>query len=406
VVVGPLSILIIAGLSCFVARAAEAEGSKTNEIAPVKLGRSIEAAFHKGDFTVFDREFDVDAMLGRAFKNLAVSEKYRRDFSAGFKSSWRRQGLRAALEKASDYKFLRHRKLGTNTSLVFRLIGQDAGLNYHEHVLGPGLSGKPPIIDTSILLAGELLSETIRRIALMGVDQRGLIDRLLQREADFLSHSKDIQRLMQHWQRQEYRQLLALYRQLPESLQNEKFLLLYKLQAGAQVDEAEYMRTISQWEKLFPRDPSLYLVSLDGHVLRKDYGAAIKSIESLNSYVGGDAYLLLLTAGQSKLSGDNETAHTRATEAIQAEPALTQAYDFLVGLLLEEKRFADIPQLLLDWENIATIDVAQLVKDRGAFESFRVSPEYRKYLAARARRAGSGSRPKEKAAVATPSSKQ
>jgi hydrogenase maturation factor len=151
---------------------------------------------------------------------------------------------------------------------------------------------------------GELLSRTARRIALGVLGQQpGFLDRLLGHEVDIVRYGKEIQSLGELTQKREYQKVLATVRKLPERLQNQKFVLVHKLAAASQVDEAEYARTIAQWEKLFPRDPSLPLVSIDGYVLRKEYDMAIKVLETLNSSIGGDPYLLVLAAGQYNLKG-------------------------------------------------------------------------------------------------------
>ena len=354
--------------------------------SPTELGKAIEAGFRAGDLAVFERALDVDALLDRCLRNLPSGDKDMQDFRAGFRKGFgSNSSLRKAIEAAEDYKFLRVRKMGTNDTLLFRLIAQgDTGINYHEHVLEPRGSGDLAIVDLHIFIMGELLSRSVRRVALGALAQKpGFLDRLLGNEADIVRYSKEIQSMSQLMQKQEFEKVLAIVRKLPESLQNQKFVLVHKLGAASQVDEAEYVRTIAEWEKLFPRDPSLPLVSIDGYVLRKDYDTAIKMIDTLDSSIGGDPYLGVLKAGQYNLKGEKAKARASAEQALKAEPTLAPAVDFLLGLNLEEKRFADVSKLLLDFENVSGANMAEAIKDEEGYAEFRASEEYKKFLSAR-----------------------
>lgn len=359
--------------------------------SPEGLGKAIEAGFKEGDLAIFERVLDVDALVDRCLRNLPGSDKEKQDFRTGFRKGFTiNSSLRKGIEAAEDYKFLRVRKIGTNDTLLFRLIAPaDSGVNYHEHLLERRAGGELAIVDIHIFMMGELLSRTVRRIALGALAQQpGFLDRLLGHEADIVRYGKEIQSLSQLTQKREYQKVLATVRKLPESLQNQKFVMVHKLAAASQVDEKEYALTISQWEKLFPRDPSLPLVSVDGYILRKDYDTAIKMLDTLNSSIGGDPYLLVLEAGQYNLKGDKTKARTTAEQALKAEPTLAPAVDFLLSVNLEEKRFADVSKLLLDFEKVSGANMAEAIKDEEAYAEFRSSDEYKKFLSARQKPGG------------------
>src|SRR5688500_4088213 len=95
-----------------------------------ELGKAIEDGFKKRDLTILERSIDVEALLDRCLYNLPGTDKEKRDFRAGFGQGFSIQsGLRKAIEAAGDYKFLRVRKMGTNETLLFRLVTQDGTLN-------------------------------------------------------------------------------------------------------------------------------------------------------------------------------------------------------------------------------------------------------------------------------------
>ena len=374
------SLILFLCFSTFAGFAAEPEVG-----TPTELGKAIEAAIKEDDLTVFERAFDVEALLDRCLVNLPVPDKEKKGFRAGFRNSFKSESsLRQIFAAAESYKFLRTRKIGTNTTLLFRLIVQSGGLNYHEHVL-ESRGGKLAIVDIHVFIMGELMSQTIRRAALsaLAAEKPGFLDRLLGNEADIIRYSKDIRSVLQFSQKQQFREVLAAVRKLPESLQNQKFVLIHKLMAAGQVDEPEYKRTIAQWERLFPRDPSLPLVSLDGYVMRKDYDTAIKMLETLDSTLGGDPYLRVLQAGQYSLKGDKAKARATAEQALKADPTLPSAVDFLLNLSLEEKRFTDTSKLLLDFETVSGANMELAIKDEEVYAEFRSSEQYRKFLEAR-----------------------
>jgi tetratricopeptide (TPR) repeat protein len=134
---------------------------------------------------------------------------------------------------------------------------------------------------------------------------------------------------------------LAALAALPKKAQESKPLQLLKIQAASAVDDASYEAAIAGYEKLFPGDPSLNLVSIDGFIVRKNFSEALKVVDRLDESLGGDPYLdelrvsLLLQNGK-----DLDRATEIAEKSLAAQPESEDAHYLLLGAHVANRNFA------------------------------------------------------------------
>ena len=329
----------------------------------------------------FVRALDTEALLDNALRNIGAAEQSKRNFRTGFKSGYVRS-LAKGLEPTSDYKLLRLRQTNEQWRAMFRLLNQDGGLNYHDLILVRGNDASVRIADFYVALSGELMSTTIRRLALpiLSQTERSLLDRLVGTESELIKHQKDWSRMVLLSQQGKGEEALAVYQKLPATLQREKFLLIARLTAAQQVSDDEYQQTIAFWEKAHPSDPSLNLVSIDGFFMAHQYEKSIAVIDRLDKAIGGDPYLDVLRASQYRLLKQRDNARRYATQALRAEPNLAAAYDCLLGLALDEKDFKETVRLLTEAEKHLKADILEVVNDDDNYEEFRKSSNYRDWV--------------------------
>ena len=53
----------------------------------------------------------------------------------------------------------------------------------------------------------------------------------------------------------------------------------------------EYNRAIAEYEMLYPHEPNMQLLMIDGYILRKDYGKALAAVEDLDKMIDKDPLL-------------------------------------------------------------------------------------------------------------------
>ena len=231
------------------------------------------------------------------------------------------------------------------------------------------------------MISGEKMSDLFRRLYLIAVAEadRSFLTKLARGQGDLAKHGKDVQMMGKMAREGDSKGALKIYDGLPESLRFEKWVLLLRLMAAQNADEKTYLSAIEAFEKRFPGDPSLALVSVDGFVLKKQHRRAIGSIEKLNRFIGGDPYLLLLQAGQYVELKDKAKARELANQAIEQEPSLPNSYDFLLGLSLEEKNFEETARLLNLTEKNLSADMLGPVQTTEDYEPFLKSEAGKKW---------------------------
>ncbi|MCW8131284.1 MAG: hypothetical protein KIS92_13125 [Planctomycetota bacterium] len=306
------------------------------------FGKRMEADLLAGRFAEFDAAFDLEAMAGKVMDAYAAPADYRDGFMKGFKS---RLGMgkqiASQLGAASGYKFLSVRKEGGDWRAVFRLVVATGGLNYQEYILKPGAGGKLRIHDLFVYSTGELFSETLARIALPGLlDARKREKPLSAADQKTLEGLKALQAWTEALHAHQAEDAEILWEMLPDDLKKSKAVQLQRIDSVEGEPEG-FRKALDDFALLYPGDPARDLLSLDAYLTRKEYLSALDSIERLDKRVGGDPYLNFLRANIYILWEKYAEAKAAAAKAIDAEPALQDAYLSWITATLKAKDFAE-----------------------------------------------------------------
>ena len=368
-----------------------APGDVVTEDEAKRFGESVEKAIKKGDASGFTALIDYDAILDKATAGIQSSKQ----FQVGF-----RQGVKAGLDKppsigaqlcldvknGGSYQLLRTRLRGNQRTALLRIVSPDSGgMDYHEFMLGRGVDGKVRAVDMYLYMTAELFSESLRRPYLQAAasDQRGLVERLLGTEQDFVKHAFKLNDIADLLVAGKNREALDVYYQLPLSLQNDKTFLLLRLQATQRLDDKLYVATIKRFQDLFPKNAAIDMISIDGLILSKHYHEAIAAIDRLDKSLGGDPYLNMLRAGVYFASGEKDKARKAAEAAVQGNPDMIDCYWTLVGINREQNDYPGLLKALKQIDNHFNIEFNDLTTDPD-YAGFVKSPqfeEWKSYLA-------------------------
>lgn len=377
-----LSILLLfAGIIVAAAQAPEPQPISAAEAQA--FGARIEHEFSTNGPAFFVKSLDLRRLLELALADQPGREESKKGFRDGVLESSFNGNLAKGMETFSSYKLLRTSTTNERPQLIFRGLSEEGALNYHILELERARGGRLRVVDLYIMISGEKLSETFRRLYLTSAAEadRSLLARLTQGKGDWITHSKDIQKLAQLTRTGDFDAVLKLYDRLPESLRLEKAILVTRLLAASNTDEAVYLSTIELFEKHFPDDPSLALISIDGFVLKKQPRKAIASIEKLDRFIGGDPYLLVLLAGQHVELKDLPKARSLAQKAIEREPSLPNSYDLLLSIALDQEDFSETARLLSLTEKNLEVDMLEAIRDADEYKAFLASSAGKKWMA-------------------------
>ncbi len=316
---------------------------------------------------------DVEAAMRRAIRKSTIPKGQQEVVLKGMLRGAQNGNVLSQLcgtgEENAIARFVRLRERDQRKSALFRLSSSE-GINYVEFYLGKSKDDRVIADNFYAYLSGTDLVETFR----------APLDALIETPSAAQSFGEVLTTLDSDPKRG-----LARMASLPPSLRNVKMLQVAAVVAAIQVDEATYANAISTYEKLFPNDPSLDLITIDGLVMAKKFTEALASIDRFEAALGGDPYLNQLRAGILIEQGkDFGKAAKHAAQAIESEPTDTDSYYLLLAAELANKNavgaVAAIDALAKTFD--LSFGPADAVGYAETFPEFPESREWQAYLEA------------------------
>jgi hypothetical protein len=160
---------------------------------------------------------------------------------------------------------------------------------------------------------------------------------------------------------------------------DEKYVMLVYLTATQAISDEEYLKVMNRFQALFPEDPSLLLVSLDYHILKREPDKALAAIDQLDAIVK-DPYLDILRSVVELARGRPEAAEGLATRAIERGEKREDAYTVLLDSLVYQKKYPEAVEIasVLKERFDSEIDVFRQKEE--SYQAFMASEAYQKWL--------------------------
>jgi tetratricopeptide (TPR) repeat protein len=339
---------------------AESIGKPLTEEECLAAGEAIAQAARSGDAAAFDRIIDWAAINQRATGGVDAPEKHRLEFIKGLDGS-RASGkgvsfaIVDAVRRGGSYTLLHSHTRKNRHYLLFRLLLPEAGVNYHDLPIARRLDGSVKAMDMYVYLSGEPISDTFRRAYIQSAAQAntGLIDRLTGADQKFVQNFGSLGKMAKANRDGKFSEALGIYKGLPAELKKQKSILLVRLQAAQHLDDTtEYTQSIEDYRREHPNDPSVDILSIDYHIIKRQYSEALACVDRLDQAIQGDPYLQTIRATIHAEQGDLTAARADLDKAIAAEPDLVDAYWGLVNLSLKAK------------DHEATLKTLRLIRDK------------------------------------------
>ena len=371
-----------------------AQQTLPNQAEVVALARQLEVAIKKGDAASAQDTLDVDALVDRVTAGVSAPA----DFAAGFRNE-AHQNLPLMTNiiqtaKGGTYRFLRVRQINGQTRALFRLLAARGGVNYHDWIVGTDPRGRVRFQDAYIAMTGEEISQSLRRIYIIGAVQSHptLLDKLTGADKQYAANLSTVSQIGRYAQAGNYSAVLTSYQSLPQDLRENKSMMVVRLTAASKLKKQqpqEYNAVMSDFRRLFPHDACVDLVCLDQLVEARAYLEARRSIDRIEAFTGQDAHLDTIRANIYRLQGGSANlaeAEREFNKAIAAEPTLHEPYWGLVKISLQNKDFDRTAELLDRIQRELHVRIADLEK-LPDYTEFVKSDAYRKWKAARSAKA-------------------
>lgn len=246
------------------------------------LGYAIDSTLYAGDASFLNNLFDKEYIIKKVIKE--SDDDYVKEFNRGFQEGVRKsfnlgQQVIREVGDSGTYDFVKSRVNSKGEyHLLFRLYGDNEGLNYHDYKIEK-VGDEYKIIDAYFFTSGEYLSETFMMLYNATLSSRPtLLSRILKKTVlDDLLRMKDIRDYINAGN---FKKAFKEYKSLSEEIKKQKAVQIIGIQIASNIDEDTYGKFIEKYEKTFPNDPSLYLISIDGYILSEEYDKSLKTIIS------------------------------------------------------------------------------------------------------------------------------
>ncbi len=354
----------------------------------LKFAKSLEKGAQSRDVTAFNRAIDWDAIIARAMTPSQGSK----EFDAMFALATRRDlvgryGIAATIAElmgqGGEFRCLRVHSINGTKRLVFRLlVPKKPSLDYFEFELARRADGVVLASDYYVFRTGEMRSEAIRRHYrwIAPAASKALAHgELTQQEMDVAGNNRKISEMEACSHAGDGLRALEIYAHLPAALQNEKTVLLTRLEAANLVGGKEYDEAMQAIRAALRGDPCLDFVLVDYYSAHQQYDDLRAAIDRLDRRIGGDPHQDARRALSYLQEKKYKLAREYARKAIEAEDTSLLAHCVLLQSALEEKDFQEVTRLLTAMEQKSLMAFPDLTAVP-AYAEFVKSPQYQIWL--------------------------
>ncbi len=300
------------------------------------IGDSLEISILNKDTTYIVELFDTELFSYRFHENdstLATATKDSTFFDMLNEEFNIMRSITKQIFDTGYYNLINYYTIDNQYYLVYRLYN-DGSINYHEYLLVKE-NNKFRIVDIFVFFTGEYFSKTLYNIFHETLEgYMGAGEMTTEQQSDIFGL-----KLMQiHIKNGDYQYGLNQYYRLSEKKRVTKQLMLYRILITQNLTNEEYSLALHDYKKLFPDDPSLYLLSIDGFIIQERYSEALLSIDTLNTIIGGDDFLDFYRANIYYMNGDLQNAELKYASLINNYPDFYMGYENLLYLYVEQEK--------------------------------------------------------------------
>jgi tetratricopeptide (TPR) repeat protein len=246
------------------------------------FAKKIEISIGKRDGSMLDGAIDEKALLKKIDLG---SGKDSKSFEAGLKQGMKMgTKISASLTAKGTYSLIKQYEKDKVHHLLFRLY-DDGMINYHDYEL-KRTGGQPKVTDIYIYMSGENLSETLKTLFVQFKDE--FKEPSNSESAGWIKKMPDIRSLITKGKHQE---ALDIYNSMPEKIKMGRLFQIVHVEICSGLTDEEYNKAITDYERLYPNEPNMQLLLIDGYILRKDYDKALNAVNELDKMIDKDPLL-------------------------------------------------------------------------------------------------------------------
>lgn len=301
-----------------------------------EFARKIEISIDKRDPTLLNDAIDGDAL---ADKMNLESGRDSRSFEQGLKEGMKMGSkIVAALSEKGTYTMIKEYEKDKVHHLLFRLY-DNGMINYHDYEL-TRTKGKPKVADIYIYMSGETLSETLRNLYVQFKDD---FKASSTRTDDWTRKVTYIRSMITS---NKHRDALDTYNEMPEKIKKGRLFQILHIEICSGLSDEEYSKAIDEYEALYPNEPNMQLLLIDGYTLRKDYQKALNAVNELDKMIDKDPLLDYHRAMCYTLLNDDQKRLECLERLVKNVPEIEEGIIELIYDYLETSEFEKAKPLI------------------------------------------------------------
>ncbi len=293
----------------------------------VNWAKALEQSVAERDILAAEKLVDFSPLTERTVANLP-DKKFGQGFKRGIDAS-NKALIQKLAEDGTEYTFVGIKETEFNEpGALFRLMRSDGAVNYHLWCVQADERGEAIGVDVYVYLAGERLSNTFRRLALIAMpkDDRTLLEKLAGTERKWAANTNAASDFLAARQSGNHQGVVRIFNELPNEMKQEKAFALVNIMSAMELDEATYVKAIEYYQQQFPDDPSADLLRLDLHLVKGEFTQFHEVMDRVEKSIISDAHTATLRAAAFLEEDQLTEAMEYSKKAIQVEPNYETGY--------------------------------------------------------------------------------
>lgn len=323
---------VLVGLLVFAARTSHADSVSLGDA--MRLAQKFVAAAMPCDATAVDAIVDEEALAAKI-------AKLTKSAGAGIGAALSDTGATvvcASTKPAAEYKVLHVRSVdGEPRAILRRLVRAPRtgvlSVAYDElRFARTGPTHAVRVVDIYYYVVGQSLSELMSGFVgatMASSPKSGALKVVLDVKAVFDLKAAG-----------KFAEALQKLDALPPKVRDSRVMAIARVNIANSISQDEYGKALDDVARLFPRDPSIALLEIDGAYLRQDYTAALAMVDVVDRAIGGDPYQDTLRASillKRDGSGDLAKAAKLTAAVLRAEPSLQKAWETKIDVAVAQR---------------------------------------------------------------------
>ncbi len=318
----------------------------------LKMAADIEASIKQKNGSVLNNAVDVNLLMSR----MDLPDKEKLFGQSGFKNGLNEKMklgtiVLQSMQDGGSYQMVKQYNKGDTQHLVFRFYS-DGSINYHDLELGH-VKGKCKIADIFIYLSGENFSETLGNIYKYLDNGNGVS------AADTKAFKRitEIRKLMNAG---DYTGAQAEMNKIPVHFKSMKPVKLIEIMVAAQVDDSAYTKALADYKNLYPNEPNIHLLEIDGYYMQGKYEKCIEAVDQLDRAINKDPLLDFQRSLIYKTMGKTDSQKECLLRLIKNMPEFEPGATEMVAYYLDNKEYKNADSAIADFNTHAAFDQAAL----------------------------------------------